>query len=145
MKYENSMVTSQRVKELLTKSGITFAELSRRLWGPKSHNSISYFDCRPDLKVSTLIKMAEIFGCSLDDLLIKSDSSSDTPNIQGNNNVVNSNYVNTDVTTLRAEIKALKMVIREKDQRIEDLKNTNKELGQRLDYVLQIGREKDHK
>ncbi|WP_308264561.1 hypothetical protein [Prevotella sp.] len=89
--------------------------------------------------------MAEIFGCSLDDLLIKSDSSSDTPNIQGNNNVVNSNYVNTDVTTLRAEIKALKMVICEKDQRIEDLKNTNKELGQRLDYVLQIGREKDHK
>lgn len=37
------------------------------------------------------------------------------------------------------------MVICEKDQRIEDLKNTNKELGQRLDYVLQIGREKDHK
>ena len=32
MKYENSMVTSQRVKELLSKSGMTFSELSRRLW-----------------------------------------------------------------------------------------------------------------
>ena len=88
--------------------------------------------------------MAEIIGCSIEDILIKSDGSSDAPTVNGHHNVVNSNYVNTDVTTLKAEVKALKMVIEEKNQRIEDLKCTNSELGRRLDMVLQLGQSKDN-
>lgn len=66
--------------------------------------------------------MAEILDCSVEDILIKSDTNSDIPTINGHHNVVNSSYVNTDVTSLQAEIKALNMVIEEKNQRIEDLK-----------------------
>lgn len=144
MRYENNTVKSARVKELLTKAGISISDFSKSLWGTKSHNSITYFDARPDVKVSTLVKMAEIIGCSIEDILIKSDGSSDAPTVNGHHNVVNSNYVNTDVTTLKAEVKALKMVIEEKNQRIEDLKCTNSELGRRLDMVLQLGQSKDN-
>lgn len=89
--------------------------------------------------------MAEIIGCSVEDILIKLDDSSDAPTINGYHNVVNSSYVNTDITTLNAEVKALKMLIDEKNQRIEDLKKANTELGQRLDMVLQSGLFKDNK
>lgn len=143
MRYENNTVKSARVKELLLRAGISIGDFSKSLWGPKSHNSITYFDARPDVKVSTLVRMAEILGCSIEDILIKSDSSSDSPTVNGHHNVINSNYVNTDVTTLKAEVKALKMVIEEKNLRIEDLKKSNTELGRRLDLVLQLGQNKD--
>lgn len=145
MRYENNIIKSARVKELLLKTGMSITDFSKSLWGSKSHNSLSYFDTRPDVKVSTLVRMAEILDCSIEDILIKKDGNSDAPTVFGHHNVVNSNYANTDVTTLRAEIKALKMVIEEKNQRIEDLKNTNEALGKRLDMVLQLGQAKDGK
>lgn len=144
MKYENNTVKSSRVKELLARAGISIGDFSRSLWGTKTHNSITYFDARPDIKVSTLVKMAEILNCSIEDILIKTDTNSDTPTINGHHNVINSNYVNTDVTTLEAEIRALKMVLEEKNQRIDDLKKANSELGNRLDMVLNLGQKWDN-
>lgn len=144
MRYENNTVKSERVRELLERAGISIGEFSKSLWGAKTHNTITYFDTRPDVKVSTLVRMAEVLGCSIEDILIKSDGTSDVPTINGHYNVVNSSYVNTDVTSLKAEVKALKMLIEEKNQRIEDLKNVNAELGARLDMVLQYGQNRDH-
>lgn len=144
MRYENNTVKSERVRELLERAGISIGEFSKSLWGAKTHNTITYFDARPDVKVSTLVRMAEVLGCSTEDILIKSDGTSDVPTINGHYNVVNSSYVNTDVTSLKAEVKALKMLIEEKNQRIEDLKNVNAELGARLDMVLQYGQNRDH-
>lgn len=143
MRYENNTVKSERVRELLERAGISIGEFSKSLWGAKTHNTITYFDARPDVKVSTLVRMAEVLGCSIEDILIKSDGTSDVPTINGHYNVVNSSYVNTDVTSLKAEVKALKMLIEEKNQRIEDLKNVNAELGARLDMVLQYGQNRD--
>ena len=144
MRYENNTVKSERVRELLERAGISIGEFSKSLWGAKTHNTITYFDARPDVKVSTLVRMAEVLGCSIEDILIKSDGTSDVRTINGHYNVVNSSYVNTDVTSLKAEVKALKMLIEEKNQRIEDLKNVNAELGARLDMVLQYGQNRDH-
>lgn len=145
MRYENSTVKSERVKELLKRAGISIGDFSRSLWGPKSHNAITYFDTRPDVKVSTLVKMAEILDCSVEDILIKSDTNSDIPTINGHHNVVNSSYVNTDVTSLQAEIKALNMVIEEKNQRIEDLKKANELLSNSIELVKQFSHIQDYK
>lgn len=145
MRYENSTVKSERVKELLKRAGISIGDFSRSLWGPKSHNAITYFDTRPDVKVSTLVKMAEILDCSVEDILIKSDTNSDIPTINGYHNVVNSSYVNTDVTSLQAEIKALNMVIEEKNQRIEDLKKANEHLSSSIELVKQFSHIQDSK
>lgn len=145
MRYENGTVKSERVKELLKRAGISIGDFSRSLWGPKSHNAITYFDTRPDVKVSTLVKMAEILDCSVEDILIKSDTNSDIPTINGHHNVVNSSYVNTDVTSLQAEIKALNMVIEEKNQRIEDLKKANEHLSNSIELVKQFSHIQDSK
>lgn len=145
MRYENSTVKSERVKELLKRAGISIGDFSRSLWGPKSHNAITYFDTRPDVKVSTLVKMAEILDCSVEDILIKSDTNSDIPTINGHHNVVNSSYVNTDVTSLQAEIKALNMVIEEKNQRIEDLKKANELLSNSIELFKQFSHIQDSK
>ena len=145
MRYENSTVKSERVKELLKRAGISIGDFSRSLWGPKIHNAITYFDTRPDVKVSTLVKMAEILDCSVEDILIKSDTNSDIPTINGHHNVVNSSYVNTDVTSLQAEIKALNMVIEEKNQRIEDLKKANELLSNSIELVKQFSHIQDSK
>ena len=145
MRYENSTVKSERVKELLKRAGISIGDFSRSLWGPKSHNAITYFDTRPDVKVSTLVKMAEILYCSVEDILIKSDTNSDIPTINGHHNVVNSSYVNTDVTSLQAEIKALNMVIEEKNQRIEDLKKANELFSNSIELVKQFSHIQDSK
>lgn len=87
--------------------------------------------------------MAEIIGCSVEDILIKSDGTSDNPTVNGNNNVVNSNYVNTDIAALKAELNALKLVLEEKNKRVEDLIKANDTLNARLDMVLQLGHNKD--
>ena len=52
--------------------------------------------------------------------------------------MVKSHYVNTDIPSLKAEIKALRMLIDEKNARIEDLKKANTEVGKRLDLVLSL-------
>lgn len=143
MRYENNTVKSARVKELLARAGISIGDFSKSLWGSKSHNSITYFDARPDIKVSTLVRMAEILGCSIEDILKKSDTNTGIPTINGDHNVVNSNNISSDVTTLKAEVRALKMLIEEKNQRIEDLKKANSDLGNRLDLLLQLGRKID--
>ena len=145
MRYENNTVKSERVRELLERAGISIGEFSKSLWGAKTHNTITYFDARPDGKVSTLVRMAEVLGCSIEDILIKSDDTSDVPTINGHYNVVNSSYVNTDVTSLQAEIKALNMVIEEKNQRIEDLKKANEHLSNSIELVKQFSHIQDSK
>lgn len=145
MKYEYSTISTDRLKQLLQQSGMSDRVFSKKLWGENTHQTPAYFEIRPDVRVSTLVKMAEILDCSIEDFLIKSDTTSDTPTVSGHHNVVNSSFVNTDVTTLKAEIKALKMVIEEKDLRIEDLKKANEDLGKRIDLVLQISQHRDLK
>lgn len=143
MKYENNTVKSARVRELIRRAGISIGDFSKSLWGANSHNSLTYFDARPDVKVSTLVRIAEILGCSIEEVLIKSDSSSDTSSTTCRPDVGGSKSESSDITTLKAELKALKMLIEEKDKRIEDLKSANSELGRRLDLVLRLRQDRD--
>lgn len=143
MKYESNTVKSARVRELIRRAGISIGDFSKSLWGANSHNSLTYFDARPDVKVSTLVRIAEILGCSIEEVLIKSDSSSDTSSTTCRPDVGGSKSESSDITTLKAELKALKMLIEEKDKRIEDLKSANSELGRRLDLVLRLRQDRD--
>ena len=53
--------------------------------------------------------------------------------------------MNQDVKSLQAENKALRMLIKEKDERILDLKKVKDELGARLDLALKLGHNSDTK
>ena len=91
------------------------------------------------------MKVCNILDISLDEFFGGSDKIGTSPHIVGNQNIVNSSVVNQDVKSLQAENKALRMVIKEKDERITDLKKVNAELGARLDLVLKLGQNSDKK
>lgn len=89
------------------------------------------------------MKVCNILDISLDDFFGGSDKIGESPFIVGNQNIINSSVVNQDPKSLQAENKALKMLIKEKDERINDLKKVNEDLGGRLDLVLKFGQTTD--
>jgi DNA-binding Xre family transcriptional regulator len=139
MVYDFDTIDYNRLCDLVKAKGFTDRRFSKLLWGDKTHLNLKYFIKKSDVRISMLFKLARILDCEIEDFFHKSDNSSDNPPIIGSHNIVNSSLVNTDITNLKAENRALKMVIEEKKARIEDLKKTNDELGKRLDLVLQIG------
>jgi len=91
------------------------------------------------------MKICNILDISLDELFSGSDKIGDSPYIVGNQNIVNSAVYTTDVKALQAENRALRLLVREKEERIKDLKKVKEELGRRLDYVLKLGQNSDTK
>ena len=63
--------------------------------------------------------------------------------INGIGIVNNSPNAKVDLVDLRAENKALKMVIEEKDKRLAEQQKYIDQLGKRLDLVLQLGHNSD--
>jgi hypothetical protein len=88
------------------------------------------------------MKVCNLLDISLDELFSGSDKIGNSPYIVGNQNIVNSSVVNQDVKSLQAENKALRMLIREKDERISDLKKVKDELNA---LVLALGQKSDSK
>ena len=139
MKYDFDKLETGRIRELIARANLTEKAFCKALWGERTHQVLANIERRPDVRASTLVKIASILNCSIDDLfLLKDRNETDNPSVIGNNNVVNSHYVNTDIPSLKAEIKALRMLIDEKNARIEDLKKANTEVGKRLDLVLSL-------
>ena len=58
------------------------------------------------------------------------------PSVEGKLRIAGNNKDNDDVASLRAEIKALQMLIEEKNKRIEDLKTVNSNIWERLDFFI---------
>lgn len=139
MKYDFDKLKTGRLRELIARANLTEKAFCKALWGEQTHQVLINLERRPDVRASTLVKIATILDCSIDDLFLYKDrNETENPSVVGNNNVVNSHYVNTDIPSLKAEIKALRMLIDEKNARIEDLKKANDEVGKRLDLVLSL-------
>ena len=139
MKYDFDKLETERLRELISKANLSEKAFCKALWGEQTHQVLLNLERRPNVRASTLVKIATILDCNIDDLFLRKDrNETEKPSVVGNNNVVNSHYVNTDIPSLKAEIKALRMLIDEKNARIEDLKKANDEVGKRLDLVLSI-------
>ena len=138
MKYDFDKLETGRLRELITRANLTEKAFCKALWGEHTHQVLVNIERRPNVRASTLVKIASILNCSIDDLFLQKDRNETENTVVGNNNVVNSHYVNTDIPSLKAEIKALRMLIDEKNARIEDLKKANDEVGKRLDLVLSL-------
>ena len=93
------------------------------------------------MTIETAMKVCNILDISLDDFFGGSDKIGASPFIVGNQNIVNSSVVNQDLKSLQAENKALRLVIKEKDERIADLKKVNEQ----LDSIISIMQEKGQK
>lgn len=143
MLYKRETPDADVIVQVLKHNGMSVRQLSKLMYGEKTHRDvIKDLQAKPDIRSSTLVRICNLLEISME-LLFKreanSDNNGDIPSIVGNNNVVNSSVVNNDIASLRAENKALKLLIEEKNLRIEDLRQHNKELISHLDMVIEKG------
>lgn len=133
------------INEVLHQLRMKPRQLSKLVYGESTHRDIiKEITTKPDVRASTVLKLCRALGISMDSLYQKSDNSNrETPSINGIGIVSNSPYAKIDMADLRAENKALKMLIEEKNKRLEEQKRYIDDLGKRLDLVLQLGRDSD--
>ena len=145
MRYERVYIDLEKLKNLIKSRGLRERDFCVMLWGDDTHRTIKEFSRRPNATIETAMKVCNTLDISLDELFSGSDKIGESPYVIGNQNIVNSSVVNQDVKSLQAENKALRMVIKEKDERIADLKKVKDELGARLDLVLKLRQNSDKK
>ena len=143
MRYECINVDLDFLKRSLQARGITERQFAILMWGEGTHRTIKDFLRRPNTTIETAMKVCNILDISLDDFFGGSDKVGQSPHIVGNQNIINSSVINQDCKSLQAENKTLKLLIKEKDERIADLKKGKEELGARLDMVLKLGQDSD--
>lgn len=132
MLYKRETPDTDVIIEVLKRNGMTMRQLSKLMYGENTHRDlIKNLREKPDIRSSTLVRICNLLEIPMETLFnneINYENSGEVPSIVGNNNVVNSSVINNDITALRAENKALKLLIEEKNMRIEDLRQQNKEL-----------------
>lgn len=143
MRYECVNVNLEFLRKAIASRGLTERQFAILMWGEDTHRTINDFLRRPNTTIETAMKVCNILDISLDDFFGGSDKIGASPFIVGNRNIINSSVVNQDPKSLQAENEALKMLIKEKDERINDLKKVNEDLGGRLDLVLKFGQTTD--
>ena len=133
------------IMDVLKKRGMNPRQLSKQVYGKETHRDIvKEITMKPDVRASTVLKLCRALGITMDSLYQNSDTNSvNYPSINGIGIVNNSPHAHIDMADLRAENKALKMVIEEKDKRLAEQSRYIKELGDRLDMVLQLGQKSD--
>ena len=145
MRYECINVNLDFLKKAIKSRGLTERQFAVLMWGKGTHRTINDFVRRPNTRIETAMKVCNLLDISLDDFFRGSDKIGTSPFVVGNKNIVNSSVINQDTRSLQAENNALRMLIKEKDERISDLKKVKDELGARLDFLLKLGQNSDKK
>lgn len=145
MRYERIYVDLEKLKSIIKARGLRERDFCVLTWGEETHRTIKEFVRRPNITIETAMKICNTLDISLDELFSGSDKIGESPYIIGNQNIVNSAVFNQDQLSLMAENKALKMLIKEKDERINDLKKVNGQLETMVDLLKQKGQNSDTK
>jgi hypothetical protein len=137
MRYECINIDMNFLRNALKTRGLTERQFAIMLWGKDTHRTLNDFLRRPNTTIGTAMKVCNLLDISLDDFFRGSDKIGASPFVAGNQNIVNSSVINQDYGSLQADNHALRMLLKEKDKRIEDLKKVNEELGKRLDTAIE--------
>lgn len=146
MALERNSPNLEYIKEVLGQRNMTTRQLSKLVYGAGTHRDIvKEITLKPDVRASTVLKLCRALDITMDSLYQNSDSIGENlPSINGIANVNNSSNVKIEIADLKAENKALKMLVDEKDKRLEEQKKYIDDLGHRLDLVLQLGQKTDN-
>lgn len=132
------------LNQVLRERNLTPRQLSKLLFGDGTHrNIIKEITTKPDIRASTVVRLCRALNISIDSLYQNDIDGLKNQTINGIGIVTNSNHVKIDMADLRAENKTLKLLIAEKDKRIEEMQKHNDQLGRRLDLLIQLGQKKD--
>lgn len=143
MMYERVYIDVDKLKSIIKSRGLRERDFCVMTWGDETHRTVNELVRRPNITIETAMKICNTLGISLDELFNGSDKIGESPNIIGEQYVVNSPVVNMDPLSVVAENKALKLVLKEKDERISDLKKVNDQLNQKIDFLLGKGQNSD--
>lgn len=146
MTYIYNTLNVERLRHLLQLRGMDERDFMKKLCGAQTHRDFNnYFGQKTDLdvKCSTIVKICTILNMSIDTLFTDLGTNDPVPSVMGNDNIINSSIIGADISRLKHENDALKLIAQEKDARIEDLRNINTKLEERLDLLLKIGQFSD--
>lgn len=143
MRYERVYIDVEKLKSIIKARGLKEREFCKIMWGDNNHRTINEFKRRPNTTIETAMKVCNTLDISLDDLFNGSDKIGDSPHIVGDRNIVNSAVINQDAKSLQSENKALRMLVKEKDERIADLKKVNQQLSDVVELLNSKGQNSD--
>lgn len=143
MRYERIYIDVEKLKAVIKARGFKEREFCIIMWGSDTHRTINEFKRRPNTTIETAMKVCNTLDISLDELFSGSDKIGDSPYIVGDQNIVNSAVINQDAKSLQSENKALKMLVKEKDGRIADLKKVNQQLSDVIGLLNRKGQNSD--
>lgn len=145
MRYERVYIDVEKLKTIIKARGFKEREFCVIMWGDDTHRTINEFKRRPNTTIETAMKVCNILDISLDELFSGSDKIGDSPYIIGDQNIVNSAVINQDAKSLQSENKALRMLVKEKDERIADLKKVNGQMESVINMLRELGHNSDIK
>lgn len=137
MKYVYDHIDYDHLRSLISKRGISNQNFCMLLFGKSTHQTVAYFKTTRDLRTSSLIKIASILDCSIDDLLNKEKEETPLPYKLGDSLKKEDKNGTTSQEFLIENIKSLLL---EKDLRISDLQRHNNELTKCIDYMVEQGK-----
>lgn len=145
MALELNMPNLEYLNEVLKMRNMTARQLSKVIYGEQTHRDIiKEITKKPDVRASTVVKLCRALDISMDSLYQNSDSDSlKSPTINGIGIVNNSPHAKVDMSDLRGENQALKLLLEEKNKRIEEQKRYIAQLHKSLDMALQVGHKSD--
>ena len=145
MRYERVYIDVEKLKTIIKARGFKEREFCIIMWGDDTHRTINEFKRRPNTTIETAMKVCNTLDISLDELFSGSDKIGDSPYIIGDQNIVNSAVINQDAKSLQSENKALRMLVKEKDERIADLKKVNGQMESVINMLRELGQNSDTK
>lgn len=127
--------------KLLAETGKSPMDLSKKIWGPKTHLTPKYFKEHDNIRTDMLEKLSEFFSVPMETFFDRENSPTNNHVIGHHNNVGTVNITN-DLTTenfyLKENLRMMQNLVDSKDEVIKTLKNS-------MDMVLQIAGNKTNK
>lgn len=129
----------EKVRSLIKDRGMSEREFCKAYYDKSTKGTLDGI-IEKDFRISKLIKICNLLEVDLNAIFDQVDNPGGFPTIHGNNNMVNSSVIQADMATLKSENEALKQLLEEKNQRINDLKS---HLETVISLAQQLGQNSD--
>lgn len=142
-------ITKDWIEELSRKYGKRPKEVRDALWPASQGKSLKYLDTVKNLGIDKAIIIADVIGCSTDELLRRSFPF--TPLVAGNHNQVGNVNITNDPESLQQIIAAQKQIIDHQEAEIKRMEISTREqlkvkdqqiseLGSRIDRLIELAK-----
>lgn len=138
MKNYYDLPSPKRLEMIIKSKGISSRDLSKALYGQKTHRDVVVeLSTKKDPRSSTIVRISRILQVPLDALFVDEE----IPVNGGESALSGTDQGRLQLQDLEKQIEILKAVINEKDKRIDDLKELTLDLNKRIISLLEERRE----